>query len=152
MFIALFLLWIIFNGRITLEILLIGLVLSAALTFFCKRVFAPGHTSLLPSPRRVRSAFAYTLALIKEMIVCNLRVMGFILRRKEVQPRLIYFRTKLRHEATRTVLANSITLTPGTITVSVEDDLFCVHSLDASLSETLEDGPLASRLHKMEAE
>lgn len=152
MFIALFLFWIILNGRVTLEILLIGLVLSAALTFFCKHIFGTGHTPLLPSPRRIWNGLTYALALVKEMIACNLRVMGFILRRKEVQPRLIYFRTKLRHEATRTVLANSITLTPGTITVSVEDDLFCVHSLDASLSETLENGPLASRLYKMEEE
>ncbi len=150
MFIALFLLWIIFNGRITLEILLIGLVISAALTFFWSRVFGKGHLSLLPSPRKLWKSFTYALALIKEMILCNLQVMGLILRRAEVHPRLIYFRTKLQSDTTRTILANSITLTPGTITVSAEDNLFCVHALDASLAENLEDGPLAHRLHNME--
>ncbi len=150
MFIALFLLWIILNGRITLEILLIGCVLSAVLTFFGSRVFAGERSTIPLSPRRLWRGFTYTLALIREMILCNLRVMGFILRRTEVHPRLIYFRTKLQSETARTVLANSITLTPGTITVSVEDDLFCVHALDASLAESLEDGPLAHRLHKIE--
>ncbi len=150
MFFGLFLLWMIFNGRITLEILLIGLGISAALTFFCNRMLGPPRAPLLPSFRKVYLTFTYVLTLIKEMILCNLRVMGLILRRVEVQPRLIYFRTKLHSETAQTVLANSITLTPGTITVSVKENVFCVHSLDASLSETLEDGPLAHSLHKLE--
>ncbi len=150
MFILLFLLWIVFNGRITGEILLLGAVICAALTFFCSRIFDARYPRLFPSPRKIRSGVLYILALLREMILCNLRVMGLILRRAEVRPRLIYFRTKLTGETARTVLANSITLTPGTITVSVEGDRFCVHALDADLAKTLEDGPLAHRLQKME--
>jgi multicomponent Na+:H+ antiporter subunit E len=49
------------------------------------------------------------------------------------------------------LLANSITLTPGTITVSVHGDEFCVHALDSSLAEGIEEGGFVHILRKMEA-
>ena len=48
------------------------------------------------------------------------------------------------------LLANSITLTPGTITVSVEDDRFCVHCLDKELAEGMEDSVFVKLLEEME--
>ena len=51
----------------------------------------------------------------------------------------------------KAILANSITLTPGTITVHVRDDLFMVHCLDRELAEGLEDSEFEQRLEKMEA-
>ena len=51
----------------------------------------------------------------------------------------------------KVVLANSITLTPGTITVSVENDSFCVHCLDRELAEGMEDSVFVELLLEMEA-
>ena len=48
-------------------------------------------------------------------------------------------------------LANSITLTPGTITVDLHDNHYLVHALDASLVEGLDDGVFVQPLVKMEA-
>ena len=50
------------------------------------------------------------------------------------------------------LLANSITLTPGTITVSVEGDRFCVHYLDKELADGVEDSVFVELLKEMEAE
>lgn len=49
------------------------------------------------------------------------------------------------------MLADSITLTPGTITVSVENDRFCVHCLDRELAEGMEDSVFVGLLLEMEA-
>ena len=150
MFIALFLLWIILNGAVTWEIVLIGLAVSAALTLFRRRIFG-GSGLFLPTPRKFGSGLCYGLRLIWEMIRSNLQVMGMILRPgAKLRPQLVLFRSGLQQDTSNIILANSITLTPGTITVSVQDDSFCVHALDASLTEDLGRGPLKQRLAKME--
>ena len=151
MFIALFLMWIILNGAITWEIVLIGLAVSAALTLFWHRVFGGYSGRILPSPKTFGNGVCYVLTLIWEMIRSNLQVMGMILQPStQLRPQLVLFHSGLKKETSNTVLANSITLTPGTITVSMEGDAFCVHALDASLAKDLGAGPLAQRLGKME--
>ena len=46
-------------------------------------------------------------------------------------PRVVHFRTRLKSELARVVLANSITLTPGTLTLDLDNDHLIVHWLDA---------------------
>lgn len=151
MFTALFLLWIAFNGRLTLEIVLLGLLICAALTFFWQKVFGIHRYTIVPPLRKVWGGIAYLATLLREMVISNIHVMWLILHpRREVKPQLLLFRTNVKHESGRTVLANSITLTPGTITISADDDRFCVHALDESLSKELLHGALAHRLEKME--
>ncbi len=64
----------------------------------------------------------------------------------------MYFGTDLQSELSKVILANSITLTPGTITVSLEDNRFCVHCLDRELAEGMENSVFVELLKKMEAE
>jgi len=90
--------------------------------------------------------------LLTEIIKANIGVMHFIISpRYEVEPRLVYIKTELKKDISRTVLANSITLTPGTITVSAEENLLCVHCLDKTMSEGLEGSDFEKRLLEMEA-
>ena len=62
----------------------------------------------------------------------------------------MYFDTDFKTGLARVLLANSITLTPGTITVSVEDDRFCVHCLDKELAEGMETSVFVKLLKEME--
>ena len=62
----------------------------------------------------------------------------------------MYFDTAFQTGLAKVLLANSITLTPGTITVSVEDDRFCVHCLDKELAEGMEDSVFVKLLEEME--
>jgi len=54
-----------------------------------------------------------------------------------IYPHIVKFRTSLKKDLSLFTFANSITLTPGTITVLVEDDLFYVHSIDINSAESL---------------
>jgi multicomponent Na+:H+ antiporter subunit E len=68
----------------------------------------------------------------------------------EVEPKIVYFKTNLKKEVSKVVLANSITLTPGTITVTLEEDEYCVHCLDKELAEGIDSSIFVSLLTKLE--
>ncbi|MEG0020732.1 MAG: Na+/H+ antiporter subunit E, partial [Oscillospiraceae bacterium] len=68
----------------------------------------------------------------------------------DIQPQIVFFDVPIKTEFLRVVLANSITITPGTITVNVEDNRFCVHALDYTMAEGIENLVFVKLLMKME--
>ena len=93
----------------------------------------------------------YFVFLVVEIYRANIAVVKLILNPKWiVEPELQTFKTKLQTPLGRVLLANSITLTPGTITVQMEEDELVVHCLDASFAEGLEDSEFEQRLKKLE--
>jgi len=152
MFIVYFLLWIVFNERLTLEVALLGAVISAGLYLFTVKFMDYSPRKEWLAMRKCGKALRYAVVLLTEIIKANIGVMHFIISpRYEVEPRLVYIKTELKKDISRTVLANSITLTPGTITVSAEENLLCVHCLDKTMSEGLEGSDFEKRLLEMEA-
>ena len=151
MLLLFFLVWVIFNGRLTLEIALFGIAVAGAVFAFICRFM---DYSLEKERRfyRLLPAFArYLYYLIREIILANLAVARLILTRKEtMEPVIVHVKANLKTETARVVLANSITLTPGTISVSLTDEKLLVHCLDKSLSEGMEDSVFVRLLQKME--
>ena len=151
MYVIFFLLWIIFNGRVTTEIVLFGLVIAAALYWFiCKFMdFSPRRE--LGYLRRTGYLLQYLYHLIKEIIMANFATMRLICSAgRVVEPALIEFETHFKSDTSRFLLANSITLTPGTITVAIEGDKFIVHCLDQTLAEGIESSVFVKLLEKLE--
>lgn len=152
MFIILFLLWVIFNGRLTVEIAIFGVVIALAIEWFMIRFmdYTPKVTkSILRNFLRI---IQYVCVLIAEIAKANVQVMRMILSLKyEVEPVIIHFQSKLKTDAAKTALANSITLTPGTITVSLEEDKFTVLCLDKEFANGIDDSVFVKLLDKMEA-
>ena len=146
-----FLSWIIFNGRITLEILLFGIAVSTGMfTFICKFMDYTLKKELI-FYQKIPIFCRYILVLIQEVVLANLTVFRMILTRKEIpEPILVHIRTDLKQETSRVILANSITLTPGTITVSLKGQDLLVHCLDESLAEGMEESRLVTLLRNME--
>lgn len=151
MFVVFFMMWVIFNGQWTTEIALLGLFLCAALYLFAWKFMGYGPAQDLHALQRLPRALAYLWTLLVEIFKANIHVMRLILSPQyEVEPELIEFHTKLRTDPARAVLADSITLTPGTITVLVEGDRFVVHALDKTLGDGVDDSDFERRLLKME--
>lgn len=151
MFVVFFMMWVIFNGQWTTEIALLGLFLCAALYLFAWKFMGYGPAQDLHALQRLPRALAYLWTLLVEIFKANIHVMRLILSPQyEVEPELIEFRTKLQTDPARAVLADSITLTPGTITVLVEGDRFIVHALDKTLGDGVDDSDFERRLLKME--
>lgn len=154
MFLIYYGLWLIFNGRFTLEIALIGLPVVGAVWFFALRTLGLTPKKELSLLRRAPRLLGYLFFLLKEVILAALHVMKLIWRREPVRPRLIRFRPELESDIGKTALADSITLTPGTITVLLEDGTLTVHALDASAAEGTDspDNPMTRRLRVLEKE
>ena len=148
-----FILWVIFNGRITAEIVIAGIFLSLLLYMFVKRVMKIRITgiSFLKCLKLLPGAVFYVIVLIAEIIKANIAVTKLILAPEiDIEPCLVRFRTALKSRAARLVLANSFTLTPGTITVSLEGDEFLVHALTRKIAGKLEGSIFEKLLARME--
>ena len=70
--------------------------------------------------------------------------------RYELEPAVVRFKTDLKSAPARIMLANSITLTPGTITVSLTGDEYVVHCLDKSLAEGINSSIFVTLLRRLE--
>ena len=143
--------WIILNGRFTLEILLFGLVISAVVyAFICRFMgYSPRKDFFLF--RNLILLLTFAGVLVKEIARANLSVLKLILSPKyEPEPALIYFRTDLKYGVSRVLLANSITLTPGTITVEMKDGEYLIHCYDKTMGVGLDSSVFVSMLKKLE--
>lgn len=144
-------LWIVFNGTFTWEIFWIGALISAALYWFVCRFMEYSIKKDLAGLKKLGKVLIYVVTLVVEIVKANRQVIHYILTSKyEVEPVLVRFKTKLKKDSSRAVLANSITLTPGTITVSLTDNEYVVHCLDKELAEGMEDSVFVKQLDKME--
>ena len=152
MIILLFILWIIFNGKITVEIAVLGIIISFAITIFCKKFFYKEKRETKHIIKEDFMTVAYIGVLIIEIIKANIAVLSIMLSDKvEIDPCFCYFTTDLKNPIHRILLANSITLTPGTITVELsEKGEYKVHCLDKSFADGINDSIFVKMLRKME--
>ena len=123
MALALFGLWMLLEGRWTVEIVLTGIVLSTLI---------------------------YLFWLIGQIFIAGFMTMSRIWSGREVTPHLVSFRTGLRTDPGKVLLSQSITLTPGTLTVDQRDGRFLVHALDDAYTEGLQDSEMEKRIRKLE--
>lgn len=152
MFLVCMALWFIFNERVTVELLVIGLLASALVDLFCIRILGMRYKGSLKKLLHLAGGvLKYIWRLLVEIFKANASVIRLIVSPTlEVEPEIHYFRTRLKSDEARVLLANSITLTPGTITCMLEDDRLCVHALDKSLAEGIENTDFEKDLLKLE--
>lgn len=151
MYLIFFLIWIIFNGQFTLEIAAFGAVIAGLVYWFtCKFLNYSPKTDILIL-KKLPEVLHYILILIVEIMKANFAVVKMIMSSKyEIEPVVVKFRTNLKTRPARILLANSITLTPGTITVSLSNDEYVVHCLDKSLARGIDSSVFVELLEKME--
>lgn len=151
MYLIFFLIWIIFNGQFTWEIAAFGVLVSAAMYgFICKFMnYRPKMDIILC--KKFFLIIQYVFVLIKEIIKANFAVIKMILSSRYVlEPAIVRFKTSLKTTPARILLANSITLTPGTITVSLEGDEYVVHCLDKELAKGINNSLFVTLLERLE--
>ncbi len=146
---ALFLLWLLFNGRITLEIVVFGVLLSAGLYAFAIRVLGYPWRRELFYLKHAPMAVLYMLVLLWETLKAAAVVARLALTPSaQPEPVLVDFHSGLHRESLNVVLANSITLTPGTITVFQEGDHFVVHALRKEYARGIENSSFIRLLRR----
>ena len=147
-----FLFWIVLNDRLTPEIAVFGLAVSAALyLFICLFLdYKPRYD--LVALKNLPWIITYILILIREIASAAIAMVGWIFNHRDIpEPVLVSFRPPLKTAFARTLLANSITLTPGTITVDMHDGVFRVHCYDISMAKGIDNSVFVRLLRQMEA-
>jgi len=153
LWIFLWIAWVIFNGKFTLEIAIFGAGFATLIYIFA--IKALGYSAKMDGKffKNFGKILLYLAILLWEIIKANIAVMKYVfMPGAKIEPRLVYFKSGLKGNVTKTALANSITITPGTITVwtDEDEDVFCVHAFDKSMAEGLDESVFVKRLKKME--
>lgn len=150
MAILLFLLWIIWNGKVNAEIILFGVVLTALVLLLAVKVL--GYS--LESERRFWRNFPlflrYTAVLLWEILKASRAVaMLAISGSGRPDPVIVEFHSGLPTDFQNALLANSITLTPGTFTLIQEGDRFVIHCLRREYAEGIDESVFVKLLGKV---
>ena len=141
---------IIWNGKVNAEILLFGTALTALALLFAVKVL--GYS--LESERRFWRNFPlflrYTLVLIREIFKASLAVAKLACSPDgKPDPVIVEFHSGLPTDFQNALLANSITLTPGTFTLIQEGDRFVVHCLRREYADGIEVSTFVELLGKV---
>lgn len=151
MFLIFFIIWVAFNAKFNLEIALFGAAISTAVFWFVCKFMGHSIEKEKMIYRKIFGILHYVLVLIGEIIMANGKVFHLILtEEEEIEPALVKFSVPMKTKEGHAFYANAITLTPGTITVSLEDDTYVVHCLDEELAEGIEDSRLSQMIQKLE--
>lgn len=152
MFILLYISWLIFNGKFTLEIAILGLFITALVYAFVIKFLNWSLKKDIIVLKFVWFAISYFGLLIVEIIKATLATIGMTFSAKEeICPVVVEFDTDIKNVVFRVLLANSITMTPGTITESLVDGHYVVHALDESFAVDIDKSVFVERLLKADA-
>ena len=147
---VLLLFWLVMSGIYTPFMITAGVVFSGAVAFFCakrlKVVDREGHPVHL-----ILSAVTYWPWLAWQIAVSAWTVSCIIINpRLPISPTLIRVKAHQKSDVGKVTYANSITLTPGTISVDVEGDEILVHALTRVGATTLAAGAMDRRVSRFE--
>lgn len=126
-FVLAFIVWVVIawpfvDGKINVQVMAAGLIASAIVAVLFHEILPKEHRVFL-SPVRVFWALVYVPVFFFFMIKANFDVVYRVLHPKmPIKPGIVKIKTNLKTESAITALANSITLTPGTLTVDLTED------------------------------
>ena len=150
MFVILLGLFLIFAGSVTPTNLLMGAVVSGLITLFCAKFMGYSSRGFFKKLSKADEIAVYLAYLLKEIVRENFDVLRFIYRKGQPKPTLVHFHGGVQNDALRVLVANSITLTPGTYTVRLEGDEYAVHALDEYFQVDIEYSAFFKMARKVE--
>ena len=144
--------WLLWSGHFdNYFILLLGGLSVLLCLWICVRMKIVDEEGAPLELSLIRLIFGYVPYLIKEIVISNLEVARIILSPKlELQRNLIEIGAHQKTEIGKVVMANSITLTPGTVSVSMEKDRILVHCLSFQGDEDDLSGDMDRRICRLE--
>ncbi len=148
--VPLFAFWLVLTGSLAVGELLTGVGLSLLLGWWAVRaLWAAGDEPSLSVAQAGRFC-VYLLWLIKEIVAAAVGVAEKVLDpRMPIDPVVIVHRSPLERTVARVAFANSITLTPGTLTVDLDESGYIVHCLCETFATGIENGDMESRIHRV---
>jgi multicomponent Na+:H+ antiporter subunit E len=141
--------WLANTGHYTALMLSLGIMSIALVVHIAHRMDVVDHEA--QPVHLTLKIFGYYAWLIKEIFLANLLVVKHIwLGNTSISPTFATITANQKTEMGKVIYANSITLTPGTVTVNIEGDKFLVHALLRESIEDLESDEMNRRVTQLE--
>jgi multicomponent Na+:H+ antiporter subunit E len=142
-------LWIGLSGYFDVVHLVFGFV-SVTLVSLISHEHLTGGGDVPTGIKRLGRLALYLPWLIWEIVAANFDVMLRVFGLKPIDPCIIRFTPDLKSDFGRVTLANSITLTPGTVTVDIENGEFIVHALSREAADAVLAGAMEKKAQGVE--
>ena len=141
--------WLANSDHYTSLMLLLGIISIASVLYVAHRMDVVDHEA---QPVHLTLKLpGYYAWLIKEIFLANIQVVKHVwLGNKSISPVFATITVSQKTDIGKVIYANSITLTPGTVTVNIEGDQFLVHALIKESINDLEAGEMDRRVTKLE--
>ncbi len=146
--------WLLLSASYHWQHLLTGALFSLVLTVAWAEITIGEHPRATSfTIKQVFLFIYYMLCLTWEVFAANFKVAAIVLHpRLPISPGLVIMRNELKKDLSRVLYANSITLTPGTITVDLEGDLHIVHAFTRRAGIDVQHWYLFDVMKKIEGE
>ena len=146
---VLFAFWLALTGSFAPIDLALGVLLSLALGAWTARMLWPDDAPALTLRQAGRFLF-YIPHLLVSILMSAIQVAEVVLDpRMPIKPVLIGHRAAFKRTVSSVAFANSITMTPGTLTVDVEGDVFYIHCLAERFADDIATGDLERRVARV---
>ncbi|MEW6243725.1 MAG: Na+/H+ antiporter subunit E [Bacillota bacterium] len=145
--------WVILAGRLEWQSASVGALVAFGVTLLNLDLALKRGEAMPFGLGKLLGWVRYAGRLLVEVLRANWQVAMILLRRKvDISPCLVRYKTGLKTDLAKVILATSITLTPGTLTVEVEGDRFLVHTLTEEGAREVARWVLEEKLVEMERE
>jgi len=138
-FVVSFVVWLLLTWTLEIQVVIAGLAASIVVALLFHEILPKEH-HIFVSPMRIFWLLVYIPVFFYYVIMANFDVVYRALHPKmPIHPGIVKIKTELKTDSGITALANSITLTPGTLTVDLTDDGFLyIHWINVKSTETEE--------------
>lgn len=140
-----YIIWLWYTESLATQELITGAVVSVLVALFTARFFIHEDAFHLFKPKYLGNAILYIFVFIKELVKANIDVAKRALNPKlPIKPGIVKVPTEMKSDYGLAMLANSITLTPGTITMDIAEEngknFIYIHWIDVATTDSKKAG------------
>lgn len=143
--------WLILIPRYTIENIVAGLLVCWGALWFSSELLVEDEHASIYSRKGLVLYFRYVYHLVIEIVKANIDVAKIVLSKNmDIQPHFFKVPLHIKKDLNKVIYANAITLTPGTLSVDMDDDFILVHALTTAAANGIEGSILEQGIIELE--
>jgi multicomponent Na+:H+ antiporter subunit E len=143
--------WLILIPRYTIENIVAGLLVCWGVLWFSNELLIEENQASIYTKKGIILFLKYIYRLIIEIIKANIDVAKIVLSKNmDIQPHFFKVPLHIKKDMNKVIYANAITLTPGTLSVDMDEDFILVHALTTAAAKGIEGSILEQGIIELE--
>jgi multicomponent Na+:H+ antiporter subunit E len=139
-FIMMFIFWLILSPNVSEQSVFLGLLISLLVVIYSRDILFTSAEMPLYHLKHFINMIRFIGILLIEIVKANIDVAKIVLNPSlPIQPQFIKVPMMLKNDMNKVIFGNSVTLTPGTLTVDITDDYFVIHALTDDAAKSMDD-------------